>query len=64
MGCLLWIAPLAAAVIVLSLLYPVSPVLALVASTAAWLLVALALWGGGSSMGDDRYSHAGGPFDV
>jgi hypothetical protein len=63
-GCLLWFAPVIAAVVVMLLLFPVSPISATLAGTAAWMLVALRLWGGGGSTGDDRYNGAGGPFDV
>jgi hypothetical protein len=64
MGLLLWFGPVLAAGAVAFLLWPVSPALATVGATAAWLLVALKFWGGGGSTGDDRYDDVGGPFDV
>jgi hypothetical protein len=63
-GLLLWFAPVTASIVTLLLLLPVNPFLSIVAATAAYLLVASRVFGGGGGTGDDRYNDVGGPFEV
>ena len=66
-GLMLWIllvlSPMIAAAAIIFLLFPISPLLAFVVSTAVWFALSMKIWGGGGG-GDGRYDEAGGPFTI
>jgi hypothetical protein len=61
---LLVLSPMIAATAIIYLLFPISPLLALIVSTAVWYALSMKIWGIGRGGGSDGSDEIGGPFNI